>query len=73
MARANKIIAAALQVDPDAGEWSEDRMHCALLRLGKWNSCIVKDNAISDTRLVHVHTAHQAQAMANILNAEGVK
>jgi hypothetical protein len=73
MTRANKIIAAALQVDPDAGEWRRNRRHCALMLDDKWVGGVVSAPHVSDTRLVHVHTSEQAQAMADILNAEGVK
>ena len=73
MSRANKIIAAALQVDPDAGEWRRNRRHCALILDDKWVAGIVSTPNVSDTRLVHVHTSEQAQAMADILNAECVQ
>jgi hypothetical protein len=73
MSRANKIIAAALQVDPDAGEWRRNRRHCALIVDDKWVVCVVSAPHVSDTRLVHVHTSEQAQSMADILNAEGVQ
>jgi hypothetical protein len=73
MARANKIIAAALQADPDAGEWAPDRKFTALLYQGQWDDGVVTAETIRDTRLVCVHTQEQCMAMAAILNAEGVK
>jgi len=73
MSRANKIIAAALQADPDAGEWQRNRRHLALIVDGKWVGGVVSAPHVSDTRLVHVHTSEQAQSMADILNAEGVQ
>jgi hypothetical protein len=72
MARANKIIAAALQVDPDAGCRSISRMYSVTFYFGSgwdgFNSC---DSGASASN-VFVHTLQQAKAMAAILNAEGV-
>jgi hypothetical protein len=72
MARANKIIAAALQADPDAGEWRRDRRFVVrsdedLWRADSWSTSVA--GAIP----AHVHTHEQAEEMARILNAEGVK
>jgi hypothetical protein len=73
MSRANKIIAAALQVDPDAGCRSPSRMYCVAFNFvsgwGGINSCFHETSASN----VFVHTREQAEAMADILNAEGVQ
>jgi hypothetical protein len=79
MARANKIIAAALQVDPDAGGWSKERCFSAMLQPSDNAEDVLEWAPISisytqyDTRLVFVCSMEKAQAMADILNAEGVK
>jgi hypothetical protein len=79
MARANKIIAAALQADPDAGGWNEDRQCAAMLQPSEKVEGELEWVPISiafsqyDTRIVFVHSMNQAQAMADILNAEGVE
>jgi len=66
MARSNKIIRAALQVDPDAGEWGVGRT---------W--AVIEDNSLKKWVpyahtaycAAYVHTKEQAQQMADILNA----
>jgi hypothetical protein len=68
MARANKIIAAALQVDPDAGKWAEDRSWCVLKTNKKW--CVSHSGFHQE--IIHVHTEEQAVRMAEILNNEGI-
>ena len=70
MARANKVIAAALQVDPDAGTGHEytvgkkEGSEWQAFRLGYLTR---------DCRIACVHNIEQAHAMADILNAEGVQ
>ena len=68
-ARAHKIIQAALQADPDAGEWAEGRIWSIVHEREKWQSYFTA--YVSD--VVYVHTKAQAEHMAAILNAEGVK
>lgn len=73
MARANKIIAAALQADPDAGEFVRgERAYTVIHCDGEW-----KPDSWSDTYSIihpaHVHTMEQGMEFARILNAEGVK
>jgi hypothetical protein len=71
MARANKIIAAALQADPDAGLRSDKRLHSVAIGGGGF---MPHYRVPSDYPLiVFVHTEGQAEEMACILNAEGVK
>jgi hypothetical protein len=71
MARANKIIAAALQADPDAGEWSERRANTATqTTLGVWTACSFGSTFHHGA---YVHTPEQAEEMRRILNTEGVK
>jgi hypothetical protein len=72
MARANKIIAAALQVDPEAGPfvegsrcWSIDPQPDGTFRANDF----VFDWALP----AFVHTEEQGKEMARILNAEGVR
>lgn len=71
-ARMHKIIQAAFQVDPDAGSYGNNRGYCAVRgRGGKpWIGYLAGDELGSLT--VCVHTREQADAMAAILNAEGV-
>jgi hypothetical protein len=72
MARANKIISAALQADPGAGEWIiGERSRTASLRDGgSWE----ENNFFTASACpVFVHTKQQAEEMARILNAEQIK
>lgn len=74
MARSNKIIAAALQADPDAGGWAEDRYLSVWFNadLG-WDANSDQGPCMVDKCPAYVHTRAQAEEMAAILNAEGVK
>ena len=72
MARANKIIAAALQADDDAGEFRQGRMRTVVFCGGEWRADFWSSGTASAIP-AHVHTDKQAQSMADILNAEGVK
>jgi len=74
VARANKIIAAALQADPDAGERNDKRIHSVALGSGNCGRWVAHHFVPTDYPLVvFVHTEDQACEMARILNAEGVK
>ncbi len=71
MRRANIFISAALQADPDAGEWSENRRYVVrcdgVMRADCWGS------SITSPFPAHVHTKEQAEEMVRILTAEGWK
>lgn len=71
MARSNKIIKAALQVDPDAGEWRLDEREWGVYfnSDGEWKSVRFGQGVYP---LVHVHTKEQANQFAEILNNEGI-
>ena len=74
MARANKIIAAALQADPDAGAFvARERTFTAYREdgMGAWKDAKTSGDIGSVTACVH--TKEQALEMARILNEEGVK
>ena len=71
MAYSNKLIAAALMADPDAGEQIRDER--------EWTVVLNDDDRFSsflDTSdcwympIPHVHTPQQAEEMARILNEE---
>lgn len=71
MRRANIFISAALQADPDAGEWGAERKHTV---------DIENDGRLFDTDhhapyacFVYVHSEDQAKHMMEILKAEGWK
>ena len=69
LARSNKWIAAALQADEDAGEWTEDRNWTV------WSaSGVLKTMAPSFPygRDIYVHTKAQAEEYRRILIAEGL-
>lgn len=68
-ARAHKIIQAALQCDPDAGEWTPCRKYSALRGRHGWEA----HEFWTGTTAAYVHTREQAKRMAEILNAEGVQ
>lgn len=69
ISRAHKVCAAALQVDPDAGEWGPtSRPYTVYRNDAEWYSM----SHIGQTGRICVHTADQANQMAAILNAEGV-
>lgn len=71
-ARAHKIIQAALLADPDAGIFSKERQFTAVQGGdGGWKA--LTDNSLWQCHGAHVHTREQAEHMAAILNAEGVK
>jgi hypothetical protein len=76
MARANKIIAAALQADPDAGAYADNRRRTATSSLHRmaWEADEYSGAIDAPTAMIaFVHTKEQAEEMARILNAEGVK
>lgn len=70
-ARAHKIIVAALQADPDAGEWCVDRIHTVTCESAGWH--VVMYPGPWAAVPVFVHTNAQAEEMARILNTECVK
>lgn len=69
-ARANKFIAAALQADPEAGEFTDDR---------RWSVVSNSDGLRAELFFylhgfpAYVHTREQAEEMKAILEAEGWK
>lgn len=70
MAYSNKLIAAALMADPDAGDWSEGRS------AGVHNYNGVFEHTLSTiyrTNPAYVNTKEQAEHMVEILKAEGWK
>ena len=71
MSRANKIIAAALQVDPDAGNRTAERGFTAYKPSteSEWHPTF----GAGYGHAAYVHTREQAQAMAATLNAQGVQ
>lgn len=77
MARANKIIAAALQADPDAGVWGMQCRYSASYfnhGMGKqWGPIEYVESDFDDAIPAFVHTREQAEEMARILNVEGVR
>jgi len=77
MARANKIIAAALQADPDAGVWAKNvRCFTATIstrKIGWGVDSYSGDTSSQSGMAAFVHTSEQAEHMAAILNAEQVK
>lgn len=69
-ARANKFIAAALQADPDAGVWAEERMCTVLHR--PYGTELTAINSTGDcSNAAYVHTREQSETMKAILEAEG--
>ena len=70
MRRASIFISAALNADPDAGEWAEDRPWSVINSLG--NLEVYKHSLCID-QPAWVHTKEQATHMLEILEAEGWK
>lgn len=72
LARAHKIIQAALQVDADAGAFKYGERNWSVWcrrEDGKW---VPVPWGCAHSGLPYVHTKEQAERMAAILNAEGV-
>jgi hypothetical protein len=67
---ASIFISAALNADPDAGEWREDRQ-LAVVRDN--DKLLIIKASITQSLPVYVHNQAQAEHMLEILKAEGWK
>jgi hypothetical protein len=69
VSRTLKVVAYALEVDPDAGEFTRNRGWTAVRFKGGWDA-VYRRSCCSES--AYVHTEGQAKQLAAMLNAEGV-
>jgi hypothetical protein len=69
VSRTLKVVACALEVDPDAGEFTGNRCWTAFRFKGGWDA-VYRHSYCSEP--AYVHTKEQAEQLAAMLNAEGV-
>jgi hypothetical protein len=69
ISRTLKVVACALEVDPDAGEFTRNRCWTVIRFEGEWDA-VYHDSCCNEP--AYVRTRGQAQQLAAMLNAEGV-